>query len=206
MSETTGRQPEPPVSDASDAMPEPPDDIREAARVAPDHWLAMVDPTWSGDGPPPAWALIGQWRSGPTGEIEEWQDNDEYRPSPRALGWPEPTDPVDAAVQLAATGYGPADDVPRILAGAEVAVLVGSDGSPLPAATPDLTPAVPIYTSQTYTDIAGRLAFRYLPVAELVKLLPDGHHFYVNPSGPVSMLIDNEPLLAALAGEDGGGE
>jgi hypothetical protein len=192
-----------PSADAGEAMPEPPDDIREAARLAPDHWLAMVDPTWSGDGPPPSWALIGQWRSGPTGEIEEWQDNDGYRPSPRARGWPEPADPVDAAVQLAVTGYGPAEDVPRVLAGAEVAVLVGSDGGPLTAAAPDLTPVLPVYTSQTYTDIAGRLAFRSLPVADLVELLPDGHHLYVNPSGPVSMLVETEPLLAALAAEAG---
>ncbi|WP_413796802.1 hypothetical protein [Streptomyces iranensis] len=31
--------------------------------------------------------------------------------SPEALGWPEPEDDVDAAIQLATTRYGPAEDV-----------------------------------------------------------------------------------------------
>ncbi len=46
------------------------------------------------------------------GEIEEWRANEDYRPSPTALGWPEPTDDVDEAVQRASTGYGPVDEVP----------------------------------------------------------------------------------------------
>ncbi len=30
------------------ALPPVPDDIREAGRLAPDHWLGVVDPMWSG--------------------------------------------------------------------------------------------------------------------------------------------------------------
>ncbi|MCX4406012.1 MULTISPECIES: type VII secretion system-associated protein [unclassified Streptomyces] len=179
--------------------PQPTEELRQAAALAPDHWLGMVDPAWQGDGPPPAWALIGRWRSGPTGKIEEWQDNSDYRPSPEALGWPEPTDDVDAAVQLASTGYGSADDVPRTLAGAEVAVLISHDGIPLTATAPDGTPVLPVYTSLTHVHAAGRLAYDLVTVADLVERLPEEHLLYLNPTGAVSMLVETEPLLEALA-------
>lgn len=184
-------------------MPEPPPEVIEAARTAPDHWLAMVDLTWQGEGPPPLWALIGQWRSGPTGEIEEWRDNPEYRPSPQMLDWSEPTDAVDCALQLAATGYGPGQDVSEALARAEVSVLVTATGTPLAAASPEGTPVIPVYTSQSYLESVGRLLYDRRSVAELVEQLPPGHALYLNPTGPVSMLVDTEELRAALAGVSG---
>ncbi|WP_189306591.1 type VII secretion system-associated protein [Streptomyces albospinus] len=182
-----------------DEMPEPPPEVIEAARNAPDHWLAMVDLTWSGDGAPPLWALVGQWRSGPTGEIEEWRNNPEYRPSPQMLDWSDPTDPVDRALQLAATGYGPAQDVSDELARAEVSVLVTSTGTPLAAASPEGTPVIPVYTSAAYLESVGRLLYDRRPVAELVEQLPPGHALYLNPTGPVSMLVETEQLRTALA-------
>ncbi|MFD7800275.1 type VII secretion system-associated protein, partial [Streptomyces anulatus] len=110
--------------EAGTAMPPVPDDIRAAARTAPDHWFGTVDPAWRGEGEPPLWAVIGQWRSDADGEIVEWQRNEQYRPSPGMLGWPEPTDDVDAAMQLAATGYGPVEDVALAAIAAELAVRV----------------------------------------------------------------------------------
>ncbi|OSP43985.1 hypothetical protein B7767_07315, partial [Streptomyces sp. 13-12-16] len=121
------------MSRQDEALPPVPDDIREAGRLAPDHWLGVVDPMWSGEGKPPEWAMTGRWRSGLDGEIVEWEDNPDYRPSPRALGWPEPEDEVDRAVQLASTGYGPGEAVPAALAGREVAVLTAPGGGPLSA-------------------------------------------------------------------------
>jgi hypothetical protein len=180
-------------------MPPIPDDIRAAAKNAPDHWIGMVDPAWTGEPPPPVWALVGQWRSDEHGEIVEWQANDEYRPSPDMLGLPEPADPVDAAVQLAATGYGPAEEVPRLLAGAELAVFVGQHGEPVTATAPDGTPVVPAFTAKRYLEAAGALAAETVPVAELVDRIPDGHQLYLNPTGPVAMRVEMEPLRAAIA-------
>lgn len=187
------------AEDAEDDGPPPvPDVIREAARLAPDHWLGQVDPTWVGDGTPPDWALMGEWRSGPDGEVGEWRANEEYRPSPWALGLPEPTDDLDAAVQLAATGYGPVEDVARQLASAEVAVLSGSDGEPLATLTADGIPVVPVFTAPEQLLAVGRLAFAVLPVAELLEDLPEDHRLYINPTGPVSMAVDTEAVLDAL--------
>ncbi|MEV5750309.1 type VII secretion system-associated protein [Actinoallomurus sp. NPDC052308] len=194
----------------TDNMPPIPDSIREAARLAPDHWLGMVDPAWTGEGEPPSWAMLGQWRSSPEGEIVEWRDNADYRPSPTALGWPEPADDVDAAVQLAATGYGPGEAVPRALATMkEVAVLVTPDGDPLAATAPDgKTPVIPVFTSPVYLHAAGRLAFELMDLWELVDSLPEEHVLYLNPSAPVSMTVETGMLLEALeeAGADADGD
>jgi hypothetical protein len=189
---------------AGNEMPPVPDHIREAARQAPDHWFGMIDPTWSGDGVPPEWAMVGQWRSDLDGEIVEWRDNEDYRPSPTALGWPEPTDPVDAAVQLAATGYGPPEDVTRTLATAEVAAFVAPGGGLLTAVAPDdESPIVPVFTSPDHLHAAGRLSFRPMKVPELLDQLPEGHLIYLNASGPVSMTVESDVLREAVeAAED----
>nr|WP_244883717.1 type VII secretion system-associated protein [Streptomyces zhihengii] len=178
--------------------PEPPADTVEAARLAPESWIGMVDPAWKGSGAPPEWAVVGWWRSGSSGKVEEWQENRAYKASPQALGFPEPTDPVDAAVQLASTGYGPAEDVHRRLAAAEVAVLIEFDGAPVLGTAPNNSPVLPVYTSPKHVEAAGRLQFDVRPVTDLVQQLPLGHQLYINPTGPVSMLVETEALLTEL--------
>ncbi|MGH3381166.1 MAG: type VII secretion system-associated protein [Actinoallomurus sp.] len=191
------------IEGASESMPPVPDSIREAARLAPDHWLGMVDPAWSSadaEEAPPSWAVVGQWRSSPEGEIVEWRDNEEYRPSPSARGWPEPIDEVDAAAQLAATGYGPGEAVTEALAALpEAAVFVTPDGDPLPATAPDgTTRVIPVFTSPAYLHAAGRLAYELVGVRNLVDRLPADHVLYLNPSAPVSMTVDTALLREAL--------
>jgi hypothetical protein len=188
------------IGDVNGTMPAIPDSIREAGRLAPDHWLGMVDPAWTGEGAPPSWALVGQWRSSPEGEIVEWRDNEDYRPSPSALDWPEPVDDVDAAVQLAATGYGPGEAVTDALAALpEVAVFVTPTGDPLSATAPDgTTHVIPAFTSPAYLHAAGRLAFELVGVRDLLGRLPEDHVLYLNPSAPVSMTVDPAMLREAL--------
>ncbi|MFI1052183.1 type VII secretion system-associated protein [Streptomyces griseoruber] len=180
-------------------VPEPPEEVRTAARNAPCDWIGKVDPAWRGEGPLPSWAVIGRWRSGPDGTIQEWQENTEYSPSPETLGWPDPTDPIDAAVQLASTGYGPAEDVHRSLAAAEVAFWVTSDGTPLTGAAHDGTPVLPVYTSTEQLRHAGRLLAEVRPVADLLPQLAEGHRLYINPAGAVSMLVETRPLRETIA-------
>lgn len=176
-----------------------PDAVAAAARQAPGQPIALVDPCWPGDGPPPGWAVLGHWHSDPDGAVVKFQENPEYRPSPLMLEWPHPTDPVDAAMQLAATGYGEADEVVRLLAGAEVAVLALADKGAVRACAPDSTPVVPVFTAQTHLEPVGRLGYRVLTVAELVGQVPSGHDLYLNPTGPVAILISVDAVGAALA-------
>ncbi|MFJ4896072.1 type VII secretion system-associated protein [Streptomyces sp. NPDC088788] len=180
------------------AGPPIPEEIREAARLAPDHWFGMLDPAWSGEGAPPDWAVVGRWRSGLDGDIEEWQANEAYRPSPQALGWPAATDPVDEAVQLSATGYGPGEAVPRALAAAEVAVLLGPGGVPLSATSPDGTAVVPVFTSPVHLQAVGLFGYELAPVREVMQRIPDDHVLYLNPSGPVCMTVESDALRRAV--------
>jgi hypothetical protein len=177
----------------------PPQDIVRAARIRPGAWLRKVDPAWRSDNPPPRWAIVGRWRSGSTGEIEEWEANPEYRPSPQALGLPEPTDPVDTAVQLASTGYGAVEEVARRLVGTDVAVPV--DASGIPRATPgeDGTPVLTVYTSASQIEAAGHTSYDLWPVAPLLEHLPENGRLRLNPTAAVTMLVEPETLRAALA-------
>ncbi|MGW8062549.1 type VII secretion system-associated protein [Streptomyces ziwulingensis] len=181
------------------AMPTPPEDIVAAARLAPDHWISMVDPGWDGEGVPPDRVVVGRWRTGASGEIEEWEDNEAYRPSPEAQGWPEPTDDVDAALQLAVTGYGPVEDALRALATAEVAVLTLPDGTPVTAAVRDGRRVVPVFTAPPHLDGVGGLAFTHVTVPSLLDRLPPGHAFYVNPAGPAGTVLEPGQLRAHLS-------
>ncbi|KAF3467612.1 type VII secretion system-associated protein [Streptomyces sp. Tu 3180] len=182
------------------AMPTPPDDIVEAARLAPDHWISMIDPGWDGEGVPPDRVVVGRWRTGATGEIEEWEDNEAYRPSPESLGWPEPTDDVDKALQLAVTGYGPAEDVLRALATAEVAVLTLPDGSPVTAAVEDGGLVVPVFTAPSHLAGVGGFAFERVTVPALLDRLPPGHALYVNPAGPAGSVLEPGRLAGTVTG------
>ncbi|MER6959002.1 type VII secretion system-associated protein [Streptomyces sp. NPDC000618] len=179
--------------------PVPPEDFVRAAKAAPNHWLYLTDPTWRGEAPPPEWAVVGQWRSDADGRIVEWQDNEAYQPSPGARGWPEPTDDVDRAIQLATTGYGPASDVTAALAGAEVSMLVTADGEPVRASAPDGTPVVPVYTSPGHLHRTGPLGFELVRIADVLGRIPEGHSLCLNSSAAVSMVLAMDGLAAALA-------
>ncbi|WP_229695077.1 type VII secretion system-associated protein [Streptomyces lacrimifluminis] len=205
----------PEIDEDAREIPEPPEEVVEAARRLPDHWVSVPDPAWSGEGDsedgnggvPPEWAIPGRWRTDGTGEIVEWEDNEEYRPSPEARGWPTPNDPVDSAIQLAVTGYGPTGDVLRTLAAAKVAVLTAPDGGALAVLSAEDEPVVPVFTSPLYYRAVGNFAARLVPVAELVEQqLPDGYALYVNPSGPVGMVMDTEALVEEIGAQARGEE
>src|SRR4051794_11582829 len=87
-----------------------PPDSAEAhafARENPGGWLYEVDPFFDPDENVPPYGIVGAWSISSRGEItDKFKKNPRYRPSPVVLGFPEPTDPLDAAIQLAASGYG----------------------------------------------------------------------------------------------------
>lgn len=191
-------------ADPAGPLPEPPPEVVEAARKLPGRWLSVPDAAWSGQGAPPEWAVPGRWRTDSTGAIVAWEDNDRYRPSPAALGWPRATDPVESAVQRAVTGYGPAGEVLRALAASKVAVLIGSDGEPAALRSAQGDPVVPVFTSPAHLRALGSLAARLVPVADVVAGLPAGHSLYVNPTGPAGMIMETEALAEEIAAQERG--
>lgn len=109
-------------------MPEPP---QERPQGRPAGTRPLVRQGRPGLGREWAAAGVGRGRAvalGAAGEIVERRPNEDYRLSPCSLGLAEPTDAVDAAVQLAATRWGPTKHVRRVMAAAEVAVSVHTDG------------------------------------------------------------------------------
>ncbi|MFH9293604.1 type VII secretion system-associated protein [Streptomyces sp. NPDC017520] len=188
----------------SGPLPEPPPEVVEAARKLPGRWLSVPDAEWSGQGAPPDWSVPGRWGTDAAGTIVAWEDNEDYRPSPAALGWPRATDPVDSAVQRAVTGYGAAGEVLRTLAASKVAVLIGSDGEPTALRSAQGDPVVPVFTSPAHLRALGSLAARLVPVADVVAGLSEGHSLYVNPTGPAGMIMETEALAEEIAAQERG--
>ncbi|WP_435856901.1 type VII secretion system-associated protein [Streptomyces longwoodensis] len=178
------------VADASGAADVPgiPDAVRAAARQAPGHWIGVVDPEWTGRGAVPEWAVLGEWQSDEHGETTEFRANPDYRPSARMLGWPEPTDPVDAAAQRAATGYGSTDEALDALAEADVTVVRGPDGAPLTAVGQHGDPVVLLFTAPAHEFMSPALRHDTLATRELVRSL----------SGPGTWLLVNAGAAAPL--------
>ncbi|WP_437054449.1 type VII secretion system-associated protein [Streptomyces sp. enrichment culture] len=173
----------------TDGVPAIPEAVRAAARQAPGHWIGVVDPEWTEERTPPPWAVLGEWQSGDDGGVGTYRANPEYRPSARALGWPDPTDPVDAAAQRAATGYGSVDEALAALAAAEVTVVTGPDGAPLLAAGRDGEPVVLVFTSPVHAFMQPTLRHDTLPARELIRSLE---------AAPTVSLLVNAGAVAPL--------
>ncbi|MFE9724210.1 type VII secretion system-associated protein [Streptomyces sp. NPDC005794] len=190
-------------------FPVPPGDIVAAARTAPDHWLSVTDRHWLGetdDEPAPPWAVLGRWRSDAHGDIVEWEANPDYRPSPAALGWAPPVTDADAAVHLAATGYGPDADVAEALAEAgEVAVCVAEDGEPAWTRAPGGGLAVPVFPVSPRTSADRLPAHVVMPLPDLLDRLPPGRNvMFVSSSAPAALLVpadDVRERWAEMTGE-----
>lgn len=171
-------------------LPEIPEAVRDAARQAPGHWIGVADPEWAEDRTPPEWAVLGEWRSDDEGGVGEYRSNPVYRPSARMLGWPEPTDPVDAAAQRAATGYGTVEAALAALADADITVVRRPDGGPLMAAGRDGVPVVLLFTSPAHEFMSTALHHDTLPAEELVRSLSDpGTLLMVNAGAAAPLLV-----------------
>ncbi|MFJ9981493.1 type VII secretion system-associated protein [Streptomyces cyaneofuscatus] len=194
-----------PVPDASLV----PDAVKDAARRAPGHWIGIVDPEWNGERTPPEWAVLGEWQSDESGGVGEYRANPAYRPSARVLGWPEPTDPVDAAAQRAATGYGTVEAALAELAEADVTVVRAPDGGPLMAAGRDGAPVVLLFTSPTHEFMSAALHHDTLSARELARsVTAAGALLSVNPGAAAPLLVPADSLLgpqdpAPVAGAGG---
>ncbi|MER5554107.1 type VII secretion system-associated protein [Streptomyces sp. NPDC002793] len=189
-------------------FPVPPEDVVAAARTAPEHWLSVTDRHWLGErdvDPPPPWAVLGRWRTDTHGEIVEWEANPDYRPSPAALGWAPPVSDADAAVHLAATGYGPDADVAEALAEAgTVAVCMAEDGEPAWTRAPGGALAVPVFPVSPRAP-ADRLPPHVLmTLPELLDRLPVGRDvMFLSSSAPASLLVPADELRERWAETSG---
>ncbi|HWU09008.1 MAG TPA: type VII secretion system-associated protein [Streptomyces sp.] len=201
-------RPPAPVGRDQQHFPVPPGDIVAAARTAPDHWLSVTDRHWLGetdDEPAPPWAVLGRWRSDTHGEIVEWEANPDYRPSPAALGWAPPVTDADAAVHLAATGYGPDADVTEALAKAgAVAVCVAENGEPAWTRAPGGALTVPVFPVSPRASADRLPAHVTMALPDLLDRLPPGRDvMFLSASAPAALLVPGEDLRARWAETSG---
>nr|WP_202419285.1 type VII secretion system-associated protein [Streptomyces sp. YIM 132580] len=181
-----------------------PEAVKDAARRAPGHWIGIVDPEWTQALTPPEWAVLGEWQSDASGGVGEYRANPGYRPSARALGWPEPTDPVDAAAQRAATGYGTVDEALAALAEADVTVVRAPDGGPLMAAGRDGAPVVLLFTSPTHAFMSAALHHDTVSARELAdSVATAGALLSVNSGAAAPLLVPADSLPGPDSTPDG---
>ncbi|MEW1996557.1 type VII secretion system-associated protein [Streptomyces coelicoflavus] len=193
--------PAPPLGTRPAGLPEVPEAVRAVAREAPGHWIAVVDPEWTEEGTPPPWAVLGEWQSDDEGGAGDFRANPEYRPSARVLGWPEPTDPVDAAAQRAATGYGSVDEALEALVEADVTVVRGPDGEPLTAAGPGGVPVVLLFTSSEHEFMSPTVQHDRLPARVLARSLSGSDTLMMVNAGAVAPLVLPADSLPGLSPE-----
>jgi hypothetical protein len=96
------------------------DEMRAAAKKAPNTWMYSIDPMLDPDGEVPPYAIRGSFAVDDKGELGEFKGNPGYRPSPRALELSPPENELERAIELAATGYGERDAVLPALLEAEL--------------------------------------------------------------------------------------
>lgn len=178
-----------------------PADLQQAAWDNPNNWLDEVDPFYriSEGEATPQWAIMRRWWSGPDGTIEGWLANPAYRPSPSTLGWPQPRDAVDEAVQLAACGYRTQEDVVLQLALARVAVLLGSDGAVLTILAEDGGSAVPVFTAADHLAAIGPFRADLVEAADLASSVEADQRILLNSTAAVPMMIEAARLREAVA-------
>ncbi|MER5554092.1 type VII secretion system-associated protein [Streptomyces sp. NPDC002793] len=185
-------------ADGIDGIPEA---VKAAARRAPGHWVGVVDPEWTEERTPPEWAVLGEWQSDDSGSVGEYRANPAYRPSARVLGWPEPTDPVDAAAQRAATGYGSVEAAIEALAETDVTVARGPDGGPLTAAGRDGAPVVLLFTSPFHELMPATLHHDTVQARELAHTLEEpGTMLLVNAGAAAPLLVPADSLPDPVPG------
>jgi hypothetical protein len=167
-------------------------EAREAARHSPGGWVYEIDPFFDADGDVPPYGIVGAWPVDDRGEIsEEFERNPNYRPSPVALEFPEPVDPLDAAAQLAVTGYGENQQAAAALLRSQVFVASGDEDS-LWVHEVDGKHAVFVFSSEQHLPrepLLGSDGWRRIDGGRLAELLPEGSDVVVNVGGPAPWAI-----------------
>ncbi|MFI6100810.1 type VII secretion system-associated protein [Lentzea sp. NPDC051213] len=102
-------------------------EMREYARNRPGQRLYVMDDEFTDiDAGVPPWGVRGLFRITDEGEIdaEAFSSNPNYRPGPRVSGLPQPTNKLERAFELTATGYGAESDFLEALAEADLLCVV----------------------------------------------------------------------------------
>src|SRR3954454_18700805 len=77
-------------------QPEITAEMRANARANPNSWLYVIDEAFDPNGPVPSWAVVGAYTVNGVGDVvADFHPTACYRPSPKALGFPETTNDLE---------------------------------------------------------------------------------------------------------------
>jgi hypothetical protein len=174
------------------------DAMRETARKQPGGWVYAVDPAFDPNGEVPGWAVRGAYRVDDRGELYgEFVPNPNYRPTPQALGLPEPTNDLERALQLAATGHGGDGQVVRALLDADLLLFAQDDQLGRLHITRDQSGRATLqaFTSQSQLP-AQWTTWQHSRGRDLAAVLA-GCDLQLNPGSPVSVRIPGDAIIEA---------
>ncbi|GAA5157302.1 MULTISPECIES: type VII secretion system-associated protein [Amycolatopsis] len=178
------------------------EEMRANARANPNSWLYVIDEAFDPNGPVPSWAVVGAYPVNGRGMIvEDFHPNDRYRPSPKALGFPEPANELERLLQLVRTNHRPAEDLPPVILDATLFVYAMSplQRTVIGFHNTDGRVMVPAYTSKSLVPREWPHA-RAVLGRDIVPLLA-GHPVTINPHDVVTAVVPAEHLVQALARE-----
>jgi hypothetical protein len=178
--------------------------MRASARANPNSWLYVLDPAFVESDDVPQWAVVGAYPVDDRGCIENrFAPNDTYRPSPMALGWPEPVTLLEQTIQLAKAGHRAPGELPATVLDATLLVYDPGDGTwdgTQLTVLPDEQSGrlvVPACTSAEHVpaDWPGWKSMRGKDIVPLLR----GYPLAVNPDGPVSAILPASLLTDAAS-------
>lgn len=177
--------------------------MRANARANPNSWLYVIDEAFDPNGPVPSWAVVGAYPVNAAGQIvEEFHPNDRYRPSPKALGFPDPRNELERLLQLVRINHRPAEDLPPVILNATLFVYALSpvQRTVIGFHNTDGRVLVPAYTSKALVPREWPHA-RAVLGRDVVPLLA-GQPLAINPHDVVTAVVPAEHLVHALGREN----
>ncbi|PXY34548.1 hypothetical protein DI005_31675 [Prauserella sp. PE36] len=177
-------------------------EMRANARANPNSWLYVIDEAFDPNGSVPSWAVVGAYPVNASGEIvEDFHPNDRYRPSPKALGYPEPANELERLLQLVRTKHRPAEDLPPLVLDSTLFVYAISpvQRTVIGFHNTDGRVMVPAYTTKSLVPSEWPHA-RAVLGRDIVELL-GGHALVINPHDVVTAVVPAEHLEHALSQE-----
>ncbi|WP_020669419.1 type VII secretion system-associated protein [Amycolatopsis nigrescens] len=193
--------PNPPKA-AKSGKPDITEEMRANARANPNSWLYVIDEAFDPNGPVPSWAVVGAYPVNAAGKVvEDFHPNDRYRPSPKALGFPEPGNELEHLLQLVRTKHRPAEDLPNVVLNATLWVYAMSpiQRTVIGFHNTDGRVMVPAYTSKSLVPKEWPHARAVL--GRDMALLLGGHPVAINPHDLVTAVVPAEHLLKAITEE-----
>ncbi|MES9606988.1 type VII secretion system-associated protein [Actinomadura sp. NPDC000929] len=172
----------------------------EYANQHPGSWLYEIDPFFDSDDDVPAYGIVGAWSIDEEGKItNSFKKNSDYRPSPEVLGFPEPTDPLDAAIQLVVAGYGDESQALARLRSSEVLVATGPEGDGGSVWVHEINGIEGVFAFTSRAQLPAEPLFeggswRALPARELASSVPDDVDIVININSPARWKIDSRSL------------